>query len=109
MSRTKRRNDVFSSTVASNRLQFVVVVEPLTLARKVRNLVFVHFNRPREAGLRLLGRRYDVEAFEEVRLDAMCGRCRGWTHFNTVLPKCLLRTVLGRRRTHQHKCFVEGV
>ena len=69
MPRTKRRNDVFSSTVASNRLQFVVIVEPLTLdqvAREVRNLVFVHFNRLREAGLRLLGRRYDVEAFEEV-------------------------------------------
>ena len=32
----------------------------------------------RKSGLRLLGRRYDVEISEEIRPDAQCGRCSGW-------------------------------
>ena len=36
------------------------------------------FNRLHKSGLRLLGRRYDVEISEEIRPDAQCGRCSGW-------------------------------
>ena len=31
------------------------------------------FSRLGKSGLRLLSRRYDVEVFEEARLDALCG------------------------------------
>ena len=41
------------------------------------------FNRLRETGLvTLLGCHNDVEAFEEVWLDAMCGHCCRWGHIS---------------------------
>lgn len=37
------------------------------------------FDRLLNSGLRLLGRRYEVEVFEEIRPDALCGPCSGWS------------------------------
>lgn len=48
-------------------------------------------NRLRKNWLWLLGRRYDVEVFEEIRPDAQCGRCCGWTHIEAQCnrePRC---------------------
>ena len=38
------------------------------------------FSSLQKSGLRLLGRRYNGEAFEEERLDMFCGRCGRWGH-----------------------------
>ena len=40
----------------------------------------VSFSRLQKSGLRLPGRRYGVEAFEEERPDALCGRGGRWGH-----------------------------
>ena len=37
----------------------------------------------RRGGLRLQGRRYDTEAYKEVRPDVVCGRCSGWGHIES--------------------------
>ena len=54
-------------TIAASSVTFAVVGE-------------VVFNRLRKSGLWLLGRRYDVGVFEEIRLDAQCGGCSGRVH-----------------------------
>ena len=36
------------------------------------------FDRLCRSGVGLLGRRHEVDAFEEARPDAFCGRCSGW-------------------------------
>ena len=43
------------------------------------------FSRVCESGVHLLGRRYEVEAFEEARPDAFCSRCCRWGH---IAPHC---------------------
>ena len=67
------------------------------------------FNRLHKSGLRLLGRRYEIEAFEEARPDAMGGRCCGWcliaAHCSRE-ARCAL--CVGERRTDQYKYRVEG-
>lgn len=40
----------------------------------------------RRAGLRLQDRRYDTEAYEEVRPDVRCGHCSGWGHIGAQCP-----------------------
>ena len=45
------------------------------------------YGRLCKSGVRLLGRRYEVDTFEEARrLDAFCSRCSGWKH---IAPHCL--------------------
>ena len=45
------------------------------------------YGRLRKSGVRLLGRRYEVGAFEEaLRPESFCGRCSGWGH---ITPHCL--------------------
>ena len=44
------------------------------------------FRLVRKGGLRLQGRRYEVEAYEEVRPDVRCGHCCEWGH---IEPQCL--------------------
>ena len=36
--------------------------------------------------LRLQGRRYETEAYEEIRPDVGCGRCGGWGRIEAQLP-----------------------
>lgn len=63
---------------------------------------------PSRGGQRLLGRRYDVEAFVEVRPNTMDGRYCGWGH---IAPYCsrTFRCALCARehRTEKHECPVE--
>lgn len=53
------------------------------------------FGRLCRAGVRLLGRRYEVDAFEEAgRPDAFCSQCSGWSHIaphcSAAAPRCAL-------------------
>ena len=43
------------------------------------------FSRVCRSGIRISGRRYEVEAFEESRPDAFCNRCSCWGH---IAPHC---------------------
>ena len=59
----------------------------------------------------MLGRRYEVDAFEEVgRLDVFCSRCSGWKHIAShclaAAPKCAL--CAKDHLTTDHQCPVEG-
>ena len=69
----------------------------------------VTFSRLCKSGARLFGRRYEVDAYEEVRLDAFCSRCCGWGH---IAPHCkaAARCVVcaGDHTTNDHRCPVEG-
>ena len=69
----------------------------------------------RRSELRLLGRRYDVETFEEDRPGAFCNRCSGWRHmeprFTGASFWCSLREwdhhqrpVEGRRAKKEKPC-----
>ena len=68
-------------------------------------------NRLIKNGLRIIGKIYQVEAYEEARPDAMCGTCCGWGHVEAQCapakkPKCAL--CAEEHRTEHHKCPVEG-
>ena len=69
------------------------------------------FGRLCKGGVRLLGRRYEVDTFEEAwRPDAFCSRCSGWKH---IAPHCLAaapRCALCAKDhlTTDHRCPVEG-
>ena len=59
--------------------------------------------------LRLLGCRYEVEAFEEIRPDALRGTFSRWGHIEGLYirsARCAL--CAGEHRTDEHKCPVEG-
>ena len=45
------------------------------------------FRLVRKGGLRLQGRRYEVEAYEEVRLDVVCGHCSEWGQIEPQCPR----------------------
>ena len=54
------------------------------------------FGRLCKSGVRLFGRRYEVDAFEEAwRADAFCSRCSEWKHISphclAAAPRCPLR------------------
>lgn len=71
----------------------------------------VPFRRLLRSGVQLLGARYDVEAFEEARLDAMCGRCSRWGHIQAKCPPTT--TPRGgscgeEHETREHMCSAEG-
>ena len=60
--------------------------------------------------MRLQGRRYEVDAYEEVRPDAYCSRCCGWGHIGprctAAAPRCAL--CKESHTTADHRCPVEG-
>ena len=69
------------------------------------------FGRLCRAGVRLLGHRYEVDAFEEAgRPDAFCRRCSGWNHIaphcSAATPRCAL--CAKGHLTTDHRCPVEG-
>ena len=67
------------------------------------------FNRVCKRGVRLFGRRYEVEAFEEDRLDAFCNRCSRWGHIAphcSAAPRCSI--CAEEHITQDHRCTVEG-
>ena len=69
----------------------------------------VTFGRLQKSGLRLLGRRYSVETFEEERPDAQRGRCGRWGHIEarcTRDSRCAL--CAQKNHTDRHKHPVEG-
>ena len=60
-------------------------------------------------GLRIMGRLYQVELYEEARPDAMCANCCGWGHIEAQCnhrrePRCAL--CAAEHRTELHKCPV---
>ena len=67
------------------------------------------FGRVCRSGVHLLGRRYEVEAFEEARPDAFCSRCSRWDHIGphcSQSPRCAI--CAEDHPTHNHQCSVEG-
>ena len=69
------------------------------------------FGRLCKSGVRLFGRRYEVDAFEEAwKSDAFCSRCSEWKH---IAPHCLAagpRCALcaGHHLTTDHQCSIQG-
>ena len=64
----------------------------------------------RRSGLRLQGRRYDTEAYEEIRPDVWCDHCSEWGHIGA---QCTLTTAIcgwcaEEHTTKDHRCPVEG-
>ena len=67
------------------------------------------FSRVCKSGVRLFGRRYEVEAFEEARPDAFCNRCSRWGHVAphcSAAPRCSI--CAEEHTTQDHRCPVEG-
>ena len=64
------------------------------------------FGRLCKAGVRFLGRRYEVDAFEEAgRPDAFCSRCSAWKH---IAPHCLaLWFEKNVAKTHLKMCLFD--
>ena len=84
--------------ITASSITFVVKGEE-TASKLIRN------------GLRVVGRLHRVEAYEEVRPDAMCGNSCGWEHIEKRCahlrkPRCAL--CAEQHRTEHHKCPVEG-
>lgn len=66
------------------------------------------FGRLQKSGLRLLGHRYSVEAFEEEQPDMHCGRCARWGHIQVRCnrnTRCAL--CAQEHHTDRHRCPVE--
>ena len=69
----------------------------------------VTFGHVCKSGIRLFGRRYEVEAFEEARPDAFCNRCSRWGHIAphcSADPRCSI--CAEEHITNDHRCSVEG-
>ena len=68
------------------------------------------FNRLCRFGVRLLGVKHEVDAYEEVRPNAFCTRCSGWGHIaphcSSTDPKCSICS--GDHEATNHRCPVEG-
>ena len=68
------------------------------------------FSRLCRYGVRLLGAKHDVDAYEEVRPNAFCTRCSRWGHIaphcSSTDPKCSICS--GDHETTNHRCPVEG-
>lgn len=87
------RNRLKKETIGASSVTFAVLGET-TFARLCMR------------GLRLLGRCYDVEAFEGDRPDAFCSSRRAESHCPTVAPRC--SPCEEEHKTPEHKCPVEG-
>ena len=64
-----------------------------------------------KSGIRLPGGRYEVDAFEEERPDALCLRCGEWGHITphcdeAKRPRCAI--CAKEHATRDHRCSVEG-
>lgn len=69
------------------------------------------FGRLCRRGIRLPGGRYEVDAFEEERPDALCLRCGEWGHVTphcdeAKSPKCAI--CAKEHATQDHRCSVES-
>ena len=67
------------------------------------------FSRVCKSGIRLLGRRHEVEAYEEARPDAFCNRCSRWGHISphcSADPRCSI--CAEDHTTQDRRCFAEG-
>ena len=64
----------------------------------------------RKGGLRLQGRRYNAEAYEEIGPDVECGHCAGWGHIESKCGRENARCgwCAGQHTTKDHRCPVEG-
>ena len=76
----------------------------------VRVLGEAVFTRLRKRGVRIQGRRYEVDAYEEVRPDANCSLCCGWGHigpqYTAAAPRCTFCEE--SQTTAGHRCPVES-
>ena len=63
----------------------------------------------RKRGVRLQGRRYEVEAYE-TRPDVRCGHCSGWGHIETKCERTNARCswCAEPRATRDHSSPIEG-
>ena len=67
------------------------------------------FNVLSKNGLRLLGRRYEVEIFEEIGSDVLCGRCNVWGHIEAHCARDVRYALCaGEHRSDKHECLAEG-
>ena len=68
------------------------------------------FNHLCQYGIKLLGVKHDIDAYEEVRPNAFCSRCSGWGHIAphcmTTDPKCSICS--GDHEAMNHRCTVKG-
>ena len=67
------------------------------------------FNRLCRYGVRLLGAKHDVDAYEDVRPNAFCTRCSRWGHIAphcSTDPKCSICS--GDHEATNHRCPLEG-
>ena len=64
----------------------------------------------RRSGLRLQGRRYDTEAYEEIKPDTRCDHCSGWGHVGAHCTRTTARCdwYAEEHTTKDHRCPVEG-
>ena len=64
----------------------------------------------RNCGLRLQSRRYETEAYEEVRPDVGCGHCSEWGHIEAQCPRTAARCgwCAEGLTTREHRCPVQG-
>ena len=64
----------------------------------------------RKGGLRLQGRGYEVEAYEEVRPDVGCGHCCEWGHIEPQYSRTAAHCgwCAEGHTTKDHRCPVEG-
>ena len=60
------------------------------------------FRLVRKGGLRLQGRRYEAETYEEVRPDIKCSPCYEWGHIEPQCPRTAARWA-GVRRGAQRR------
>ena len=63
-----------------------------------------------KGGLRLQGRRYEVETSEAIRPDVECGHCSVWGHIEPQSPRAAARCgwCAEEHETRDHRCPVEG-
>ena len=63
----------------------------------------------RRGVLRLQGRRYDTEAYEDIRPNVRCGHCSGWGHIGAQCPRTTTRcSSCAEHETKDHRCPVDG-
>ena len=62
----------------------------------------------RKSDVRLQGRRYEVQAYEEIRLDVRCGHCSGWGHIESKCERTNARCgwCVEQHATRDYSCLV---
>lgn len=68
------------------------------------------FGRLCRSGVRLIGRKHEIDAYQEARPDVCCGRCSAWGHIaphcKATAPRCGI--CAKDHATDDHRCPVEG-